>query len=78
MTSSTFTNQNKIMAILRYFLYFVKLSTLNNTLPKQIMQPIEVKFQTVFVENGIWLQNFMDFVKVEEIMKEFKIGAEWR
>ena len=37
------------------------------------MQPIEVKFRTVFVENGIWLQNFMDFVKVEEIMKEFKL-----
>ena len=42
------------------------------------MQPIEVKFQTVFVENGIWLQNFMEFVKVKEIMKEFKICAEWR
>ena len=41
-------------------------------------QPIDVKFQTLFVENGIWSQNFMDFVKVEEVMKEFKIGAEWR
>ena len=41
-------------------------------------QPIDVKFQTLFVENGIWSQNFMDFVKVEEVMKEFKIGSEWR
>ena len=44
----------------------------------QITQPIDVKFQTEFVENGIWLQNFMEFVKVEEIIKEFKICAKWR
>ena len=34
----------------------------------QITQPIDVKFQTEFVENDIWLQNFMEFVKVEEII----------
>ena len=45
------------------------------------MQPIDClteKIQTLFVENGVWQQNFIDFVKVEEVIKEFKIGVEWR
>ena len=71
------------MAILRYFLIFqlfcVKLSTLNSRpqhFKNQITQLID--FQTEFVENGFWLQNFMEFVKVKKIIKEFKIGAKWR
>ena len=45
------------------------------------MQPIDClteKIQTLFVENGVWQQNFIDFVKVEEVIKEFKIGVEGR
>ena len=45
------------------------------------MQPIDClteKIQTLFVENGVWQQNFIDFVKVEEVIKEFKIGVGWR
>ena len=40
-----------------------------NTLLNQITQPIELKFKTGFDENEIWLQIFMGFVKVEEVMK---------
>ena len=42
------------------------------------MDSLTKKIQTLFVENVVWLQNFMDFVKVEEAMKKFKIGVEWR
>ena len=42
------------------------------------MDSLMKKIQTLFVENVFWLQNFMDFVKVEEAMKKFKIGVEWR
>ena len=74
------------MAILRHFLIFQLFCQIVNTEQpnstvyqnQSCTQPIDVKFQTLFVENGIWSQNYMDFLKVEEDLKEFKIGSEWR
>ena len=75
MISSTFTNRNKITALLKYLNSLVKMSTLNSAnftnsehYIKTNHKTYWVIIQTGFVDNGLWLENFMDFGKVEEVM----------